>query len=194
MKRLLTSLFYSLFVTVLGTTTAQAKMEMGLALGLVQDQNSFSSKNSFQNSLYTGSLYLNVSESSSFLLGFEYSYLTHVYPVSDTETATLISTNPMAGIKFVFGKEDIFAIGLAGSTSVQMSYKLTPGGSEIWSGPGFVGRLTIQPELSNVVRLVASFNYLSTSYTVKSATTEASTKTSVTRSLIIPTIGVSFTF
>lgn len=181
------SILLILFTSFPGTSSA--RINMGFDFGINQDQNTLASKNRFENSVYRGSVYLGISDKSRVLLGFEVSVVNQTYPVSTAATATLTAINPMPGIKFVFGPKDLFSVSFAGSTNIQAGYSLSSGGSEIWNGTGYVGRIILQPELTNHLQLLVGVSYASFTYNVKSATTEASELRAFTRTMLYPSIG-----
>lgn len=174
---------------------ARAEIHLGGDVGLIQDQKTFTSRDLIQSTFYDAYLYLQASRNYRFYLGFEYVYISTTQPntVAIT-TATLTSSNVMAGMKYVFGKKELFSITLMGSPFIQANYQVTGSASDLWSGSAFASKLSIHPELSSSLKLCVSLVYYSATYTSKSDSSGSTTVSSFSRSLLIPTFGLQFNF
>jgi hypothetical protein len=177
------------------SSLAQADIHVGADFGLIQDQKTITSRDLIQTTFYDASLYLQASRNHPFYLGFEYVYISTTQPNTvATTTATLTSSNAMAGMKYVLGKKELFSISIMGSPFIQANYQVTGSSSDLWSGSAFATKLSIHPELSSSLKLCVSLVYYSATYTSKSASSGSTTVSGFSRSLIIPTFGLQLNF
>ena len=189
----LSRLFFVIITTI--SSFAKAGIHFGGDIGLIQDQKSITSRDLIQTTFYDAYLYLQASRNYPFYLGFEYIYISTTQPNTvATTTATLTSSNAMAGLKYVFGKRELFSISLLGSPFIQAIYQATGSASDLWSGSAFASKLSIHPELSSSLKLCVSLVYYSATYTSKSDSSGSTTISSFSRSLLIPTFGLQFNF
>lgn len=189
----LSRLVFVIFTVV--SSFAHADVHLGGDIGLMQDQKTITSRDLIQTTFYDAYVYLQASRNYPFYLGFEYVFISTTQPNTvATTTATLTSSNAMAGMKYVFGKKELFSITLMGSPFIQANYQVTGSASDLWSGSAFASKLSIHPELSSSLKLCASLVYYSATYTSKSSSSGSTTVSSFSRSLLIPTFGLQFSF
>jgi hypothetical protein len=114
-------------------------------------------------------------------------------PATASTTSVYNSTTPFGGFTYIFGKAQkrYLSLGAYYAPSVTASYQETGTGTEIWSGAGFMTKLSVHPEISKFIALVVSINYLSSSFSYKSGTS-VSPATSYTRATIVPSAGFQF--
>ncbi len=190
---MLNRLFF-LIITV-SLSFAKADIHAGGDVGLIQDQKSITSRDLIQTTFYDVYIYLPASRNNSFYLGFEYNYMSTTQPNSvATTTATLTASNVMVGMKYVFGKKELFSISLMGSPSTQATYQVTGSKADLWTGSAFASKFSIQSELSSSLKLCVSLVYYSATYISKSSSSDSTTVSSFSRSLLIPTFGLQFKF
>lgn len=184
-------IFFNLIFTA---ASSWGTTHIGLALGLVQDQRSTSSKDSLQNTLVEGYLFTPLFKTKSFFLGVEYLLITTSAPNgADENTATMTATNPMAAFKLHLSK-GLLSVTVMGSPSVQANYSVSSGvANDLWTGTSYAAKLTLHPNLSTSWKICASLMYFGASYTSKSSTSTSSIS-SFSRTLIIPTLGVEVYF
>jgi len=174
---------------------AQADTHFGLDLGLIQDQKTISSRDVIQTTFYDAYIYLQANASYPFYLGFEYVYITTTQPDAvSLATATLTSSNAMAGMKYIFGKKELFSFSIMGSPVTQANYQVTGSASDLWSGTSLASKLSIHPALSPSLKLCVSLVYYSAAYASKTASSGSTTVSSFSRSLIIPTFALQYSF
>ncbi len=187
--------FISIFIILSISHLALADIHIGVDLGLIQDQKTITSRDIIQTTFYDANLYVQASRSYPFYLGFEYIQISTTQPNTvDTTTATLTSSNAMAGMKYVFGRKKLFSVSLMGSPFIQANYKVTGASSDLWSGSAFASKLSIHPDLTNSLKLCVSIVYYSATYTSKSESSGSTAVNSFSRSLLIPTLGLQFNF
>lgn len=184
-----------IFIIFTLSSPTLADVHFGADIGLIQDQKSITSRDLIQTTFYDVNLYLQASKSYSIYLGFEYIHISTTQPNTvELTTATLTSSNAMAGIKYIFGRKKLFSVSLMGSPFIQANYEVTDATNDLWSGSAFASKLSIHPELSGSLKLCASVIYYSTTYTSKSTSSGSTSVSSFSRSLLIPTIGLQFNF
>lgn len=187
--------FISILIVLFMSPFATADIHFGADAGLIQDQKSITSRDIIQTTFYDANLYLQASRNYQFYLGFEYIQISTTQPNTvDTTTATLTSSNAMAGMKYVFGRKKLFSVSLMGSPFIQASYKVTGATSDLWSGAAFASKVSIHPDLTNSLKLCVSIVYYSATYTSKSESSGSTAVSSFSRSLLIPTLGLQFNF
>lgn len=185
----------TLIITLIVVPNARADILLGGDLGLIQDQKSISARDLIQTTYYDAYIYVQAGRSYPLYLGFEYIYINSTQPNAiATNTATLISSNAMASLKYVFGRRELYSISLMGSPFIQANYQVTGSASDLWSGSAFASKLTIQPELSASIKVCFSLIYYSASYTSKSESSGSTTVNGFTRSLIMPSLGLQLNF
>lgn len=190
---LLSRILFMVFTTA--ASFAHADILLGGDIGLIQDQKSITSRDLIQTTYYDAYLYLQASRNYPFYLGFEYIFISTTQPNTvATTTATLTSSNAMAGLKYVFGRKELFSLSLMGSPFIQANYQVTGSASDLWSGSAFASKFSIHPELSSSLKLCVSLIYYSATYTSKSNSSGSTTVSSFSRSLLIPTFGLQFKF
>ncbi len=190
--------WYCIFLTALGTgalTPVWASTHMGLAVGLVQDSRSTSSKDTLQNTLIDGYLFTPLFKTKSFFLGAEYMMITTSMPNgADDQTASLVANNPMMALKLNFDRGGAFSVSVMGSPTVSATYNVTGSvANDTWTGQAFAGKFAYSAEISSSWRVATSITYFSASYTTKSSTS-TSTLTSFSRTLLIPSLGLEVYF
>jgi hypothetical protein len=163
-------------------------------IGFINDQKTISSRDIIQTTFYDASLYLQASPEYSLYLGFEYLYISNTQPNTATTTASLVSSNVMLGMKYVFGKKDFYSISLIGSPYIQANYQVTGLASDLWSGSAFASKFSLNPDLSTRVKLCVSLVYFSALYNSKSSSSGSTTINSFSRNLLMPTVGIQFNF
>jgi hypothetical protein len=185
----------TLMITLIAIPDARADILLGGDLGLIQDQKSISARDLIQTTYYDAYIYVQASRSYPLYLGFEYIYINSTQPNAiATNTATLISSNAMASLKYVFGRRELYSISLMGSPFIQANYQVTGSASDLWSGSAFASKFTIQPEIFASIKVCFSLIYYSASYTSKSESSGSTTVNGFTRSLIMPSLGLQLNF
>lgn len=188
-------IFLTLILFLSIVVQAKADILLGGDVGLIQDQKSISSRDLIQTTYYDAFIYVQAGRTYPLYLGFEYIYVNSTQPnTTATNTATLISSNAMAALKYVFGRRELFSISLMGSPFIQANYQVTGSASDLWSGSAFASKFTIQPELSSSVKVCFSLIYYSASYTSKSESSGSTTVNGFTRSLLMPSLGLQLNF
>ena len=174
---------------------AQANTHMGLAVGLVQDQRTTSSKDTLQNTLIDGYLFTPLFKTKSFFLGAEYMLITTSMPNgADDQTATLTANNPMMALKLNLDRNGNFSVSGMGSPSVTATYNVTGGvANDTWTGVAYAGKFSYHAEISQMWRVSTSITYFSATYSSKSSTSTSSVS-SFSRTLLIPSLGLEVYF
>ncbi len=86
---------------------------------------------------------------------------------SGSEKIVFASTDTGPYFKWQFGKHAIFNFSLAYNILSRATYKIDSGESESWQGTSYWIQLGVLPEVKNGLRVGASLNYYSASYTKK---------------------------
>ena len=187
--------FFLVIALLVFSNPARAKFNIGTDFGIIQDQNSLSSNSLDQKSYYDFNLYIKALERMNLYFGAEYLYISSLEPKDTSAVANIVATNILLAAKMQFGKDGLYSLTLAGSPTVQATYKVSGASSEQWTGSAYLARLSLQPEIYKHIRLVAAITYYSATYTSKSQSTSSlSSQTNFSRSLFIPSVGLSFFF
>ncbi|MFZ3228661.1 MAG: hypothetical protein WA160_00525 [Pseudobdellovibrio sp.] len=180
---------------ILYSSLAEANISLHADIGLMQDQNSIASRNLVENYFYDLSIYGKVFQRTKIYFGFEYVFISSSNPLTVYTSAVLTSSNPMVGIKYVAGKNDLIAMSLAGSPLTAATYSVTGLNSEEWSGTAVMAKISLQPELSNSVRANMSIAYFSANYSTRTSVASSSSNvSSFSRNLLVPALGLSYFF
>lgn len=196
-----TEWFYFLLMTLMtlmigfGQPLHANSTHIGLAVGLVQDTRSTSSKDTLQNTLVDGYIFTPLFKTKSFFLGAEYMMITTSMPNgADDQTATLVANNPMMALKLSLDRNGFFSLSVMGSPYVSATYNVTGGvANDTWTGQAFAGKFSYHAELSSAWKVTTSLTYFSASYSSKSSTSTSSVS-SFSRTLLIPNLGLEVYF
>lgn len=169
----------------------------GLSIGAAGNLSSISSQQlttapTGSEAVYDGNIAVQIRKDSSFYLVVGYLFASSVIPINATNAASLTSNNPYFGAKYVMFKE-FMAVGVYSAPQVQAIYTVS-GQSETWSGTGVYSKLSFYPKLADWISLELAIVYYSASFNSKSATTNISSVTSFSQSIVAPMIGFKIMF
>lgn len=144
---------------------------------------------------YDAYLLYSLTKEGTFSLSLGHLYLNSIEPVTATTSALLKTFNPYFGFKFGFGPKQVANLSAGYIPYSQASYTQTGTATEVWTGTGFICKLSLQPRFTERLLGVLSLNYFSGTYKTKDTKDgTVTTATNFTRSLIVPTIGLQFNF
>jgi hypothetical protein len=160
-----------------------------LQFNVSQDTMSNSTTTAGQSSIYLGGVYLRMHPKTKVYLGAEALSGTSIVKVDTTTQAKATSQDVLLGMRYNFGKHEIFSVAAMYGVAAKVSYDLLSATSvEKWSGTSYMLRFGVTPNLKGNLSVLINLNYYSATY-LKETSGDV-----VSRTALFPTVGMSLEY
>jgi hypothetical protein len=160
-----------------------------LQFNISQDTMANSTTTAGQSSIYLGGIYLRMHPKAKVYLGAEAMSGSSIVKMDATTQAKASSQDVLLGVRYNFGKHEMFSVGAMYGVAAKVSYDLLSATSiEKWSGTSTMFRVGVTPNLRGSLSVLINLNYYSATY-LKETSGDV-----VTRAMLFPTVGLSLEY
>lgn len=181
----------------LSVSASAARVLVGGSTAFVGDASTITTGSGGDSTYYDVFAYFRPHSKWNLYLGFEYIASSYSGPNSAGVASAFSTDNAAVGLRYSFGKNEIFYAGAAFGVAANANYQTTGNSAEAWTGSSMIFQIGLRPELSKKLRLKAAVHYVSASYGSKTpagATSPSSSVQSFTRTSYFPTLGIEYGF
>lgn len=182
---------------LLTSSHAYARVQVGGSAAFAGEANTIASGGSSDSSYYDAFAYLTPYSKWNLYVGLEYVASSFTGPNSAGVNSVFSTDNAALGLRYTFGKSEVFYVGGAFALAANASYQTTGAAAETWTGSSMIFQAGLRPELNKKWRVKAAVHYVSSTYSSKKTANAASSSSAVnsfTRTSYFPTLGIEYCF
>lgn len=176
---------------------AFAHVQLGGSAAFAGEANTIASGGTSDSTYYNAFAYFTPYSKWNLSVGIEYVASSYNGPNSAGVNSVLTADTAALGLRYAFGKGEVFYAGAAFGITANANYQTTGAGAEAWTGSAMIFQAGLRPALSKHWRLKAAAHYVSASYASKKSTSGAASSSAVnsfTRASYFPTLGLEYEF